>query len=260
MHGIVVESLTVRFATEAGEVHALDDVNLQIGKGEFVCLLGPSGCGKTTLLNAIAGFQRPSAGRVLVDGAPVEGPSGRFGIVFQDFAQLFPWLTALRNVAFGLEVKGVPAGECVSTARRYLALVGLEGFADQYPHRLSGGMKQRVAIARALAIEPSVLLMDEPFGALDALTREELQRLLVDIWQQTRKTVVFVTHSVSEATFMADWIAVMSARPGRVSRTIPVDVSRPRDPRDPDLVEIQREIVALMSSRNGSSPNTRQRP
>jgi len=205
---------------------ALDDVSLEVDRGDFVALLGPSGCGKSTLLHAIAGLT-PASGEISVNGAAVKGPGHGRGIVFQDYA-LFPWRRALENVTFGLEVRGVSRTERERIAREHLALVGLGGFEDRFPSQLSGGMKQRVAIARALACDPDVLLMDEPFAALDAQTRETLQEELLRIWERTHKTIVFVTHAIDEALFLAQRVAVMSARPGRIKEIVPVDLHEQR--------------------------------
>ena len=198
---------------------ALNDVDLDIAPGEFVAILGPSGCGKSTLLDILAGLSRPTGGEVFLDGKPLNGASLDRGVVFQQYA-LFPWLTALRNVAFSLEGKGLSKSRRLSIAKQHLALVGLSGFEERYPHQLSGGMKQRVALARSLAHDPSVLLMDEPFAALDAQTRELLQAELIRLWQQTGKTIVFITHGIDEAIYLGQRIAVMTSRPGRIKRII----------------------------------------
>ena len=244
MHAIELRGITYVYAAEGRSVTALSDVSVAVGQSEFVCVVGRSGCGKTTLLNIVAGFLVPTGGQLLIGGRPVTGRGLDRGIVFQDFAQLFPWRTAQRNVEFGLEMKGIDGPERAATARRFLRLVDLEGFADVYPHQLSGGMQQRVAIARALAYNPSVLLMDEPFAALDALTRDEMQRLLVDVWSETRKTVVYVTHNVAEAVYLADRIVVMTPRPGTVRAEIGVKIPRPRDPLSVEFLECQRQVVA----------------
>ena len=217
----------------AGAAHgllALEDVSLEVGRGEFLALLGPSGCGKSTLLHVIGGLVH-AEGQVVVNGVPVRGPGLDRGIVFQDYA-LFPWRTVLENVAFGLEMKGLPAAERAPIAREQLRLVGLSGFEDRYPSQLSGGMKQRVALARALAFDPDVLLMDEPFAALDAQTRELLQAELLRVWERTGKTIVFVTHSIDEAVFLAQRVAVITARPGRVKQVLDVELPAPRYARD----------------------------
>jgi NitT/TauT family transport system ATP-binding protein len=224
---------------------ALAPVDLALAENSFTCLLGPSGCGKSTLLNIIAGFLPPTTGRVRVDGETVAGASADRGVVFQEYA-LFPWRTALANVEFGPLMRRKPAGERRDIARRYLDLVGLQGHAAKYPNELSGGMKQRVAIARAIANAPSVLLMDEPFGALDAQTREVLQEELLRIWEQERKTVVFVTHSISEAVFLADHIVVMATQPGAIKQVIDVALERPRDRLDLEFVALERRIKHLV--------------
>nr|WP_315431663.1 ABC transporter ATP-binding protein [uncultured Albidiferax sp.] len=200
---------------------ALDDVSLEVRAGEFLVLVGPSGCGKSTLLDLLAGLTPPTSGRVLLDGKAITGPARDRGVVFQQYA-LFPWLTALDNMAFGLEIAGVGLRERRAKAASYLDLVGLSAFANRYPHELSGGMKQRVAIARSLAYEPQVLLMDEPFAALDAQTRETLQEELVDIWQRTGKTIVFITHGIDEAVVLGQRVAVMTSRPGRIKQIVDI--------------------------------------
>jgi NitT/TauT family transport system ATP-binding protein len=206
-------------------------------------VVGRSGCGKTTLLNIVAGFLAPTKGEIRIGGRAVAGRGLDRGIVFQDFAQLFPWRTAQRNVEFGLEMKGVPRAERAETAQRFLKLVNLEGFAGAYPHELSGGMQQRVAIARALAYNPSVLLMDEPFAALDALTRDEMQGMLVNVWRETRKTVIYVTHNVAEAVYLADRIVVLTPHPGTLRAEIRVALARPRDTLSVEFLEYQKQVV-----------------
>jgi NitT/TauT family transport system ATP-binding protein len=224
---------------------ALSRVDLQLAENSFTCLLGPSGCGKSTLLNMIAGFVPPSAGRVLVDDQPVIAAGADRGVVFQEYA-LFPWRTALANVEFGPLMRRKPSSERRALALRYLELVGLKSHEAKYPKELSGGMKQRVAIARALANAPSVLLMDEPFGALDAQTREILQEELLRIWEHERKTVVFVTHSISEAIFLADRVVVMATQPGSIKEIIDVKLPHPRDRSGPDFVALERRIKTLV--------------
>src|SRR5574341_2647996 len=217
MSQMEVRRITHEYNTGNRRITALRNVSFTVGPSEFVCVLGQSGCGKTTLLNLLAGFLTPTQGEILIGGKAVGGKGGAGvdrGIVFQDFAQLFPWRTAQRNVEFGLEMKGIAREEREAIALRFLKLVNLEKFARSYPHELSGGMQQRVAIARALAYNPAVLLMDEPFAALDAMTREEMQRLLVEVWQETKKTVVYVTHNVAVAVYLASRIVIMSPHPG----------------------------------------------
>jgi NitT/TauT family transport system ATP-binding protein len=231
------------YETAAGPVTAVDNFSLDVADGEIVCIVGPSGCGKSTLLNIIAGFLSPASGEIRIGGKAVTGHGMDRGIVFQDFAQLFPWRTALGNVTFGLEMKGMPKQEREGIAREQLRLVKLEKFADAYPHHLSGGMQQRVAIARALAYNPEVLLMDEPFAALDALTRDDMQRLLAEVWRETRKTVIYVTHNVAEAVYLADRVIVMSPHPGRVKKEIRIDLPRPRDPLSVAFLEYQKQLL-----------------
>jgi len=240
---IRVSNVSLEYDTPAGKVLAVDNASFGAEQSEFVCLVGPSGCGKTTLLNMIAGFFAPTAGEIRVGGQAVNGQGQDRGIVFQDFAQLFPWRTALGNVAFGLEMKGVAKAERERIALEQLRLVKLEKFAGAYPHHLSGGMQQRVAIARALAYNPGVLLMDEPFAALDAMTREEMQRLLAEVWRETRKTVVYVTHNVAEAVYLADRVVVMTPHPGRVKATVAVRLPRPRDPLSVEFLEYQKQLL-----------------
>ena len=243
-----IEIRRVDYQYEANEraVTALRDVSFGVAESEFICVVGRSGCGKTTLLNILAGFLSPTKGDVLIGGRAVSGRGLDRGVVFQDFAQLFPWRTAQRNVEFGLEMKGVPREERAKTAQRFLGLVNLESFAGAYPHELSGGMQQRAAIARALAYNPSVLLMDEPFAALDALTRDEMQRLLVDVWRETKKTIVYVTHNVAEAVYLADRIVVLTPHPGTVKAEVKVTLPRPRDPLSVPFVECQKDVVGYL--------------
>ncbi len=243
MDHIEVRQITYEYAG-ARAVNALRDVSFGVAESEFVCVVGRSGCGKARLRKILAWFLAPTRGGVRIAGRTVTGKGLDRGVVFQDFAQLFPWRTALRNVEFGLEMKGVPRAERTATAQRFLQLVGLEAFAHSYPHELSGGMQQRAAIARALAYNPSVLLMDEPFAALDALTRDEMQRFLGEVWRETRKTVVYVTHNVAEAVYLADRIIVMTPHPGTVRAELRVALPRPRDPLSVDFVEVQKRVVA----------------
>lgn len=222
---ISVRGLRKEFPTKdkkgrvTGTFTALESIDLEIAAGQFVAVVGPSGCGKSTLLDILGGLSQPTAGEVRIDGRPVTGASLDCGVVFQQYA-LFPWLTALDNVAFALEAKGVPKAERRAIAERHLALVGLGGFEERYPHQLSGGMKQRVSLARSLAHEPSMLLMDEPFAALDAQTREILQTELLRIWEQSKKTIVFITHGLDEAIYLGQQLVVMTARPGRIKQII----------------------------------------
>jgi NitT/TauT family transport system ATP-binding protein len=224
-----VENLTRRFDNGNGGVLALSDVSCAIRSRELVCVIGPSGCGKSTFIRILAGLEEPSSGRVLVDGEPVRGPGADRGMVFQNYT-LFPWLTVEKNVRFGLKMKGVPPLRAKAAARKWLDMVGLTDFADAYPAELSGGMKQRVAIARALANQPRILLMDEPFGALDAQTRCSMQAHLLRIWESVDVTIAFITHDLDEAIYLADRIIVLGANPGRIVEVIDVPVARPRDP------------------------------
>jgi NitT/TauT family transport system ATP-binding protein len=240
---IEIRDVSLVYDTPSGSVTGVQGVSVSIASSEFLCIVGPSGCGKSTLLNIIAGFLAPTAGEVRIGGKAVSGHGLDRGVVFQDFAQLFPWRTALGNVTFGLEMKGVGKAEREQIALRQLALVKLEKFVRSYPHHLSGGMQQRVAIARALAYNPSVLLMDEPFAALDALTRDDMQRLLADVWRETRKTVVYVTHNVAEAVYLADRVVVMTPHPGTVKAELPIPLARPRDPLSVEFLAHQKELL-----------------
>ncbi len=243
---LVITGLGKTFRGDRGDVIALDGVDLEIGENEFVSLVGTSGCGKSTLLSILAGLENHDAGSLTLDGKPIKGPGLDRGVVFQSYT-LLPWLTTLGNVEFALQAAGKPRKEARDIARAHLSLVGLDGFADRFPSELSGGMKQRVAIARALSYRPNMLLMDEPFGALDALTRHHMQELLARIWEQHRLTVLFVTHDVEEAVYMSDRVAVMSNRPGRIKRIIPIDLPRPRTYEMTGSAEfgrLQREVLA----------------
>src|SRR6266508_158856 len=243
MPHIEVRNVSLVYDTPSGRVTGVDGVSFDLEQSQFLCLVGPSGCGKTTLLNIIAGFLNPTGGEIRIGGKAVSGYGTDRGVVFQDFAQLFPWRTALGNVAFGLEMKGMGKAERETIALRQLALVKLEKFARSYPHHLSGGMQQRVAIARALAYNPAVLLMDEPFAALDALTRDDMQRLLAEVWRETGKTVVYVTHNVAEAVYLADRVVVMSPHPGTVKTEVPIRLARPRDPLSADFLDYQKQLL-----------------
>jgi NitT/TauT family transport system ATP-binding protein len=249
MHQIELRNITLEYETAENSVTALRDVNFSVEAAEFLCVVGQSGCGKTTMLNVVGGFLKPTKGEVLIGGKTVTGKGLDRGIVFQDFAQLFPWRTAQRNVEFGLEMKGLSKEERAEIALRFLRLVNLENFARCYPHELSGGMQQRVAIARALAYNPAVLLMDEPFAALDALTREEMQRFLVDVWRETKKTVIYVTHNVAEAVYLADRIIIFSPHPGTVRGQVRIPLPRPRDTLSVEFLDYQKEIVGHIVSR-----------
>ena len=242
---IDVKRVNKVFKTDNREVVALRDINLQIPQGQFVCLLGPSGCGKSTLLNAIAGFSLPSSGVITADGQLITGPGPERGMVFQEYA-LFPWMTVEKNIAFGLEIKGMAQAEIKQRVDQLLGMLSLSDFRNRYPKDLSGGMRQRVAIARVLALDSPIMLMDEPFGALDALTRRNLQDELLRIWSELKKTIIFVTHSIEEAIYLADRIVVMTYRPGTVKRDMIVELPRMRDPASADFNALKRELGALV--------------
>jgi NitT/TauT family transport system ATP-binding protein len=253
---IGIRRLSIELGAGAGRFEVLHDVSIDIAPGEFICLLGPSGCGKSTLLGALAGHLRPARGELLLDGAPVEGPDPQRGLVFQQHT-LFPWKTVLDNVAYGLKMKGVARDQREHEAHALLAQVGLAGFGHRYPRQLSGGMQQRVEIARVLINRPRVLLMDEPFGALDALTRSRMQELLLSLWSRMRTTVVFVTHDIDEALFLADRVLVMSPRPGRILEELPIRFERPRDASlltQPVFVALKRRCLALLRHDDAGAP------
>ena len=245
-HKLEIQHITKTYSTEEGEMTALDGINLEVKPAEFLCIIGPSGCGKTTLLRMVAGLDHPTSGKIILDGKEVICASPDRGMVFQEFS-LFPWRTVLKNVEFGLEISGMKDKERREIAEKYIALVGLQGFENHYPYELSGGMKQRVAIARALATEPSILLMDEPFGSVDAQTRNLLQEELLEIWKRTKKTVLFVTHSVDEAVYLADRVAVMSARPGCLVKCLAVDIPRPRKRTSAEANEFRAKLLMWLS-------------
>jgi NitT/TauT family transport system ATP-binding protein len=234
-----------RISKHFDELVAIDNLNLSVAEDEFVCILGPSGCGKTTVLRLIAGLDTPTSGEIFEDGKKVMGPGPDRGMVFQEF-DLFPWRTVMKNVEFGLEIKGVPKEERRRIAQKFIDLVNLEGFEDAYPKELSGGMKQRVGIARALANEPNVLLMDEPFGSLDAQTRNIMQKELLRICEKTILTIIFVTHSVDEAVYLADRIVVLTARPGSVKSIIPIELPHPRDRAGEEFAKIRHEVLNVL--------------
>ena len=232
------------FKTEEVQTWALNNVNIEVKEGEFVAVMGPSGCGKSTLLNIIAGLDTPTSGAVYIDGKKIEGTGTERGVVFQQYA-LFPWLTVLKNVMFGLKLQGKSDAEAKEIAMKYIKMVQLEDFVNHYPKELSGGMKQRVAIARAYAVKPEVLLMDEPFGALDAQTRTQLQTELLKTWESERKTCFFITHDVDEAIILAQKVIVMSARPGRIKEIVDIDIPYPRDQEtkmSPRFMELKNHI------------------
>ena len=245
MTHIEVKAVNKVFKTDSREVIALKDINLEIPQGQFVCLLGPSGCGKSTLLNAIAGFALPSAGNITANGREVTEPGPERGMVFQEYA-LFPWMTVEKNIAFGLEINGMPQAEITAKVDQLLGMLSLGDFKHRFPKDLSGGMRQRVAIARVLALDSPIMLMDEPFGALDALTRRNLQDELLRIWAELKKTIIFVTHSIEEAIYLADRIVVMTYRPGTVKRDMMVDLPRLRDPSAAEFNALKRELGQLV--------------
>jgi NitT/TauT family transport system ATP-binding protein len=242
---IVIKDVNKIFMTEGRELVALQGINLSIPRGQFTCLLGPSGCGKSTLLNAVAGFALPTTGSISADGKLVTAPGPDRGMVFQEYA-LFPWMTVEQNVAFGLEIKGTPKDAIARTVGDLLKMLSLWDFRHRFPKDLSGGMRQRVAIARVLALDSPIMLMDEPFGALDALTRRNLQDELLRIWAELKKTIIFVTHSIEEAIYLADRIVVMTYRPGTVKRDLLVELPRLRDPASPEFNALKRELGTLV--------------
>lgn len=245
---IDIDRVGVTFTARGEIVEAVSSVDMHVKPGEFVSIIGPSGCGKSTLLNIVAGFVKPTSGSALFDGSPIRGPGSDRGVVFQQYS-LFPWLTVRKNVEFGLKMKGTPASQRETQSRTLLGLAGLLAFENHYPDQLSGGMKQRVGIVRALATSPQVLLMDEPFGALDAQTRTVMQEILTNMWQQFRISVLFVTHDIEESIFLSDRIYVMTARPGRIKAEIVVPLPRPRTPEmtyTPAFIELVQQLKALI--------------
>lgn len=246
---IEIRHLSKVYKRDDKETVAIEDFNLDINKGELISIVGPSGCGKTTILRMIAGLLEPSSGSILIDGKPCEGPGPDRGMVFQDFA-LFPWRTVRKNVEFGLEIAGVPKEERHARADKYLDIVGLEKFADARINELSGGMKQRVGIARALVVKPEVLLMDEPFGALDAQTRNIMQAGLLKILDKTDQTIIFVTHSVDEAVYLSDRIVILTRRPARIKEVIKIDWPRPRDRASPEFTALRKRILEELEKEN----------
>jgi len=247
MGDLVIKNLTRSFIRDDGALlTAIEKIDLTIRQKEFICVLGPSGCGKTTFLRMIAGLDQATSGEIILDGEQIQGPNPKIGIVFQEYS-LFPWRNVIDNVTFGLEMQGIGREERYRIAHQYLDLVGLSQFSQSYPSELSGGMKQRVAVARALALDPVVLLMDEPFGALDAQTRNLLQKELLDIWQKTKKTIIFVTHSVDEAVFLGDRLVVLTPRPGRICEVIPIDLVRPRDRTSIEFAQLRRQVLDLIA-------------
>ena len=244
MTKLKIDNVVKEYNGNKGKTVALNGVSLDIKENEFICVVGPSGCGKSTILNIIAGLLEPTSGAVYLDGEKIEGTGVERGVVFQGYA-LFPWRTVLKNVMFGLEMKRVPKAQAEEIAKKYIKAVGLEGFEHAYPKELSGGMRQRVAIARAYAADPEVLLLDEPFGALDAQTRVQLQSELLNTWEHEKKTCFFITHDVDEAIILAQRVIIMSARPGRIKRIVDIDIPYPRTQAtktDPRFLELKTEI------------------
>jgi len=244
---LAVKNLTKCFRVNQSEHAAFEAVDFTVDAARFVSIVGPSGCGKSTLLRCIAGFEKPSAGTVLVDGKPVLTPSKDRMVVFQSFDQLFPWMTILKNITYALRVtRTAPPQSHLTLARQYLDLVGLNGYGEYYPHQLSGGMKQRAAIARALAVRPQILLMDEPFGSLDALTRSKLQDELIQIWEKTHLTIVFVTHSIEESILLSDEIIIFEGQPGRIKTIVTNPLPRPRSPENPGFAELWQKLNSYL--------------
>lgn len=255
---VLVDQVTKTFESNKGDkTTALAEVNLTIKENEFITILGPSGCGKSTLLRIVGGLEEQTTGRVLLDGGEVSGPSEERGFVFQSYS-LFPWLTVKENIEFGLKNKKVPLKEREEISKEYIDLIGLHGFSDHYPKQLSGGMQQRVAIARALANDPQILLLDEPFGALDNQTRSLMQESLLNIWEKTHKTILFVTHDVEEAIFLASRVLVMTSRPGKIKADIPIDLEYPRSYQlksDPRFLEYKSQIYEMIREESIKATN-----
>jgi NitT/TauT family transport system ATP-binding protein len=241
----ILKNVSKRFMSQGKELEVVKDVNLTVEDGEFLCLVGPSGCGKTTILRMIAGLDFPSSGEITENSVPVNGPSPGRGFVFQQYS-LFPWRTVLDNIAFGPEVRGIDIEERYRNARYYIEMVGLSNFQYSYPYELSGGMKQRVSIARALANDPLALLMDEPFAALDVQTRHKLQEELIRIWEEEDKTIIFVTHNVDEAVFLADQVVILSKSPGQIIKSFQIEFERIRDRTSAEFIDIKKEITTLL--------------
>jgi len=245
---VQIRDVSVRFGTKGQTTEAASRVSLEVKPGEFVSIIGPSGCGKSTLLNIVAGFITPSEGEALLDGQPIGGPGADRGVVFQQYS-LFPWMTVRKNVEFGLKMKGLGQNQREAAARSLLGMAGLLAFENHYPDQLSGGMKQRVGIVRALATSPQVMLMDEPFGALDSQTRTVMQEILTNMWQQLQLSVLFITHDIEEAIFLSEKVYVMTARPGRIKAEIPIPLPRPRTPEmtaSPTFQALVRQLKALI--------------
>jgi NitT/TauT family transport system ATP-binding protein len=248
-----IEKLHKEFPKGDGKMVAIEDFSFEVHEGEFVCLLGPSGCGKTTILRIVAGLEKKTSGQLTLDDKELKGPGSDRGMVFQEFA-LLPWRNVRKNVEFGLEIKGMRPEERKAQAEKYIDLVGLKGFESYLPKQLSGGMKQRVGIARALANDPEILLMDEPFGALDAQTRNQMQKELLRIWSETKKTVLFVTHSVDEAVFLADRVVVLTTRPSKIKEVFEIKQNRPRDRADPEFLALRKRILLELEQESIQAP------
>lgn len=245
---VQIKDVCVRFGSKGSMIEAASAISLEVKPGEFVSIIGPSGCGKSTLLNIVAGFLKPSEGQALLDGKPIDGPGADRGVVFQQYS-LFPWMTVRKNVEFGLKMQGVGQNQRETAARTLLGMAGLLSFENHYPDQLSGGMKQRVGIVRALATSPQVMLMDEPFGALDSQTRTVMQEILTNMWQQMQLSVLFITHDIEEAIFLSEKVYVMTARPGRIKAEIPIPLPRPRTPEmvaSPTFQALVRQLKALI--------------
>ncbi|AXI25588.1 nitrate ABC transporter ATP-binding protein [Methanofervidicoccus sp. A16] len=240
-----IRNVSKKFVSKNKEILAVDNITFHVRYNEFLSIVGPSGCGKSTLLRMIAGLEKPTSGEILMEGKKIEGPGAERGLVFQQYT-LLPWRNVLDNVAFGLEIRGLPKKERYEIAMRFIKMIGLEGFEEAYPYELSGGMQQRVAIARTLANDPKIVLMDEPFGALDTQTRTILQHELLKIWEKEKKTVLFVTHSVDEAVYLSDRVIVMTARPGRIKDIISIDLPRPRKRDTLEFIEYRKRIVNIL--------------
>jgi len=250
---IEIDSVSKVYNQSKGKnIKVLDDINFNVNQGEFICLLGPSGCGKTTLLNIIAGFEKPTTGQIKIDGKEVKGPSIKYITIFQNYG-LLPWRTVQGNVELGLESLGYDKKTIKIKSQEYIQLVGLGDFCKYHPYQLSGGMQQRVAIARALAVDPDIIFMDEPFGALDAMTRIKMQNDISSIWKEKKKTILFVTHDIDEAVFLADRIVIMTPYPGRIKSIINVPLSRKRDRTSPDFLTIRDRIFAEFDMKNKES-------
>jgi len=240
-----IRNVSKKFVSKNKEILAVDNITFNVRYNEFLSIVGPSGCGKSTVLRMIAGLEKPTSGEILMEGKKIEGPGAERGLVFQQYT-LLPWRNVLDNVAFGLEIRGLPKKERYEIAKRFIKMIGLEGFEEAYPYELSGGMQQRVAIARTLANDPKIVLMDEPFGALDTQTRTILQHELLKIWEKEKKTVLFVTHSVDEAVYLSDRVIVMTARPGRIKDIISIDLPRPRKRDTLEFIEYRKRIVNIL--------------